>query len=125
MRGTAMGIYSTSQFLGAGLGGSIGGWSFGHYGASGVFLLCAGAAISWLLLACTIHGRPKYWANMLLSLEGFDTQRIEQLVAEMLKIRGVEDVTLRLDEAVAYLKIDSHQLNKSELQQLINHYSIP
>jgi predicted MFS family arabinose efflux permease len=124
MRGTAMGIYSTSQFLGAGLGGSIGGWCFGHYGASGVFLLCAGAAFSWLLLASTM-GKPRYWSNMLLSLQGFDAQRVDQLVAEMLKVNGVENVTLRPDESVAYLKIDSQKLNKAELQQLITHYSIP
>jgi predicted MFS family arabinose efflux permease len=30
LRGTAMGIYSTSQFLGAGLGGGIGGWSVSY-----------------------------------------------------------------------------------------------
>ncbi|CAG7857874.1 partial Inner membrane transport protein YajR, partial [biofilm metagenome] len=48
-RGTAMGIYSTSQFLGSGIGGSIGGWCYGHYGASAVFLLCAVMALTWLL----------------------------------------------------------------------------
>lgn len=50
-KGTAMGVYSTSQFLGAFIGGGFGGWLLGHSGAAGVFDGCAVAAGIWLLVA--------------------------------------------------------------------------
>jgi len=39
-----------------------------------------------------------------------------------LKIIGVEEITLRYDEAVAYLKVDNQQLNRDQLQGLITQY---
>lgn len=51
MRGTANGIYSTSQFAGAFLGGSLGGAVLSWGGISAVFVLCAGAVGLWWLLA--------------------------------------------------------------------------
>ncbi len=121
LRGTAMGVYSTSQFLGAGIGGGIGGWCYGEYGASGVFLFCAAAALSWLILSFSMKA-PRYWANLLISLEKINEQEANDFVAAMLTINGVEEITLHYDEAVAYLKVDNHQLDRNELQGLINQY---
>ena len=50
-RGTALGVYSTAQFLGAFLGGTLGGLVYGGFGIQGVFLFCAAAAALWLLVA--------------------------------------------------------------------------
>ncbi len=122
LRGTAMGIYSTCQFLGAGIGGSLGGWSYGHYGARGVFLLCAMAAFSWFLLSITMKP-PRYWANLLISLQSITEQRAEEFVVQMLKVKGIEDVTLHYQEGVAYLKVDNQQLDRHELQLLITQYT--
>ncbi len=121
LRGTAMGIYSTSQFLGAGIGGAAGGWCYGHYGAGSVFLLCAAAATSWLLLSLSMKP-PRYWANLLISLEQLSEQEANEFAAVVLKISGVEDITLHYEEAVAYLKVDNQQLDKDQLQELITRY---
>jgi predicted MFS family arabinose efflux permease len=51
MKGAALGVYSTSQFLGAFLGGVLGGGLFGRFGASGVFLMSAVAAAVWFVFA--------------------------------------------------------------------------
>ncbi len=118
LRGTAMGIYSTSQFLGAGLGGGIGGWCYGQFGAQGVFMFCALAGLSWLLLSLTMNP-PRYWANLLISLDKTSKEVAEAFVSEILKIKGVEEVTLRSEEGVAYLKVDNQQLNRDQLQNLI------
>ncbi|MEX5533418.1 MFS transporter, partial [Pseudomonas syringae] len=53
-----MGIYSTSQFLGVAIGGSMGGWVFQHVDAQAVFLLGAGIAILWLLVSLTMQEPP-------------------------------------------------------------------
>jgi len=54
-KGTAMGVYSSSQFLGAFCGGAAGGWLLGQYGPGGVFAGCAVVATSWLLLASSMQ----------------------------------------------------------------------
>lgn len=51
MRGTALGVYATAQFLGAFLGGAMGGMVYGAYGVQGVFVFCALAAGVWLVSA--------------------------------------------------------------------------
>ncbi len=50
-KGTAMGLYSSSQFLGAFVGGALGGWLLGHYQVSGVFTGGAVAILIWLVIA--------------------------------------------------------------------------
>ena len=50
-KGTALGVYSTCQFLGAFFGGALGGWLLGHFGATGLIAVCAALALTWLLLA--------------------------------------------------------------------------
>lgn len=50
LRGAAMGAYSTSQFLGAFVGGAMGGIALGRLGAGGVFLCAAALTLLWLPL---------------------------------------------------------------------------
>ncbi|WP_457676756.1 MFS transporter [Thiolapillus sp.] len=51
IRGTAMGVYSTSQFSGAFVGGLLGGWVHNHFGETAVFLMALGFILFWLALA--------------------------------------------------------------------------
>ena len=50
-KGTAMGVYASSQFLGAFIGGVSGGWLYQHYGMPSLFLTCFGLCILWLIVA--------------------------------------------------------------------------
>lgn len=122
VRGTAMGIYSTSQFLGAGLGGSMGGWFYGHFGAQSVFLLCAGLAFTWLLISLSM-APPRHWANLLISLQAIAGAKTQEFAAALVNIAGVEDVVFHDREGVAYLKVDNQQLDRQALQALIEYYS--
>jgi len=54
-KGTALGIYSSSQFFGIFVGGALGGWLQGVWGLSGVFGLCAALASLWLLVALAMR----------------------------------------------------------------------
>ena len=51
IRGTAMGVYSTSQFTGAFMGGLTGGWVHQNYGTAMVFVTSAIITLIWLLAA--------------------------------------------------------------------------
>ena len=50
-RGTAMGVYSSAQFLGIFLGGVLGGWCQGRFGLAGCFGFSLGVACLWFLSA--------------------------------------------------------------------------
>ena len=50
-KGTALGVYSTCQFLGAFAGGAVGGWVLQHASLSTLIDLCLGLAALWWLLA--------------------------------------------------------------------------
>jgi len=54
-KGTALGIYSSSQFFGIFVGGALGGWLQGVWGLSGVFGLSALLAGLWLLVAIAMR----------------------------------------------------------------------
>ena len=54
MLGLAMGIFSTSQFLGTFFGGAIGGLIFNIYDLNSVFLLTIFVAIIWWFLMITL-----------------------------------------------------------------------
>ncbi|HEX5091423.1 MAG TPA: MFS transporter [Burkholderiales bacterium] len=50
-RGTAIGVYNTTQTLGLFVGGLAGGWIAGRFGPAAVFGACAVLALGWLALA--------------------------------------------------------------------------
>lgn len=50
-RGTAIGVYNTTQTLGLFCGGLLGGWVAGRYGPVAVFGVCAALALGWLGIA--------------------------------------------------------------------------
>jgi len=114
LKGTAMGIYSSSQFMGAFLGGASGGWLYGEYGPSSVFIFSAAVAASWALIA-SFMSPPRYLANLLLSLQAVKPERGSEFSRQLLAIDGVEEVRLHFEESTAYLKVDSQRLNKNEL----------
>lgn len=57
-RGSAMGVYSTCQFLGAFCGGAVGGWTLQVSSATHLLLLCLCLVIAWLVIEVryTSHG---------------------------------------------------------------------
>ncbi|MFL1484781.1 MFS transporter [Marinobacter sp. LN3S78] len=58
-KGSAMGVYSTSQFFGAFLGGAAGGTMAGWAGVDGVFGLMVLVLLAWLVVAGTMS-TPRY-----------------------------------------------------------------
>jgi len=57
-RGAAMGVYSSSQFFGAFLGGLLGGWLHQHYSIGAVFAFCGTLTLLWFILAVTMQSPP-------------------------------------------------------------------
>lgn len=118
LKGTAMGIYSSAQFIGAFLGGAAGGWLYGEFGPASVFVFSAAIAASWALIAAFMS-TPRYLANLLLSLDNLAPERQADFSRGLLAIAGIEEVTLHLDENTAYLKVDSQRLDKEALNRFL------
>jgi predicted MFS family arabinose efflux permease len=121
LKGTAMGIYSSCQFMGAFLGGSSGGWVNGEFGVGGVFLFSAMIAASWIAVAWFMSP-PRYWSNLLLSLAGVKIEQGEHFSSQLLTIDGIEEVRLHFEEQAAYLKVDNTRLNKDELSNFLKNW---
>ena len=59
-KGTALGVYSTCQFLGAFAGGAGGGWILQHASAQALFSACAVLAMLWLWVAAPMRLEPGF-----------------------------------------------------------------
>jgi predicted MFS family arabinose efflux permease len=115
-KGTAMGFYSSSQFLGAFLGGAAGGWLLGQAGVSGVLQFCGAAALLWLVVAASMRS-PRYLTSHLLRVGVMDAQHARQLAQRLTRVRGVAEAVVIGEEGVAYLKVDKHALDEQALAE--------
>jgi MFS family permease len=114
LKGTALGAYSTCQFLGAFAGGVMGGWVHGRFGPLAVFALCAMLVALWLIFASTMN-RPLPVSTQLLRVGSLSGERAAQLTIELLAIRGVADVVIVAEDGVAYLKVNRRDLDRDAL----------
>lgn len=117
-KGTAMGIYSTSQFLGIFVGGALGGWILGHFGTHGIFIFCTLIAVAWLLVAMSMQ-QPPYLSTLILEAGPKSTQVPETLNHQLRKLPGVAEVAILTAENLVYLKIDKKIVDVNELRKLI------
>jgi MFS family permease len=113
-RGTAMGIYSSSQFLGAFLGGSLGGVVHGRFGLHGVFLFTALGALLWLLVAASMKP-PRLLTSYIHKVTVTDQADAERLSQELSGIAGVAEAVVIAAEGVAYLRVDKRVFDETAL----------
>lgn len=116
-KGTAMGVYSSSQFFGAFLGGVIGGWLHHHYADSALFIFCAALIVLWAGLALTMR-QPRYLSNHLLSIGALSQEEAGELSQRLLQIPGVAEAVVIIEDQVAYLKVDRKTLDAAALDEL-------
>lgn len=117
LKGTSMGVFSTTQFLGAFAGGVGGGWVLSHYGASAVYGLAAALVVVWLLVAAGMKS-PRTLQDYTLQLQNMDATATALLTKRLLGVNGVEDVVVIPQEKAAYLKVDNRHLDKEQLRQV-------
>ena len=114
-KGTAMGLYSSLQFLGIFAGGVIGGWANQHGGTAAVFALTAAIALAWLLAAATMK-QPSYLTTRLVAIgEGADAVT---LAARLRQVPGVAEAVVIAEEKLAYLKVDSKSFDAKMAESL-------
>jgi len=117
MKGTAMGLFSSAQFLGAFCGGLLGGLLLSGGDYASVFAWLGGLLCLWFLLALTMKA-PKYLKSKIISLEDLSPQEVERFVERATATEGVREVSVYEVDRVAYLKVDK-TFDEKDLQALL------
>lgn len=118
-KGTAMGIYSSSQFFGIFVGGLTGGYLFHHYGVQSVFIFTSVLGLLWFIIAITMK-KPQHLSSKIISIAHLsDSTNFELLHIKLRELQGVADVIIYQDEQVAYLKVDKKLLDEDAIQTLL------
>ncbi len=115
-KGTAMGVYSSSQFLGAFVGGITGGWLYGVAGIASVFMFSAFITLVWFLVAASMRN-PKYFGTHMIKVGEISEEESEQLAARLNQVTGVAEVVVIAEDGVAYLKVDNQIVDVTELEK--------
>ena len=115
-KGTAIGIYSSLQFVGTFFGAASGGWLSQHYGAPAVFGFCGALAIVWLLLSFGMRV-PRRIETRRYQLPG-DAQIVPGLMRSLAALPGVREASLS-GNGMAYLKVDSKGFDEQNVIKLL------
>nr|BET44598.1 MAG: MFS transporter [Candidatus Aschnera chinzeii] len=119
-KGTAMSIYSISQFLGVSLGGGLGGICLDLY--NNIELICFISfllSICWILINYTIS--PITYCNNIRISISHNTNDFLDLQKKLINLNGVKDVLLDRKNYYAYLKIDKNITNIKIINNFIKH----
>jgi MFS family permease len=114
-KGTALGLYSSSQFLGIFVGGIVGGLAHQHGGSAGVFALTAAVALLWLLAAVTM-AQPSYLTTRLVPIADGKAGDADSLAARLRQVPGVAEAVVIAEEKLAYLKVDSKSFDPAKAE---------
>lgn len=113
-KGTALGVYSTAQFLGAFAGGALGGLLLAKGGMALLFGVSMVSILVWWLIAATMTPPPHLLTRMV-NLGNIDEQQVGELTARFLQLEGVAEAVLVPADGIAYLKVDSRQFSADAL----------
>ncbi len=105
MKGTAMGLFSSAQFLGAFIGGVIGGLLLASPSYSYGFLVLASLLLVWWIVAVFME-TPQRVASRVVSLKDMEQEAVELFLNRASSIKGVQEVSVYTEDRVAYLKVE-------------------
>lgn len=118
VKGSVMGVYSSSQFLGAFVGGIVGGYIASQYGEQTIFLVMAIVTLIWLAVSFGMQPLKKSKSfSFATSITG--EEEAEQMAEQLINMPGVIEATLVHTEAVAYLKVDEKTVDLLAVKALL------
>ena len=119
-KGTAIGVFNTSQFFGAFVGGALGGFLYQpeaqNYGL--VFWVVAAMLVAWWIVALFME-QPPYLSTVVLRAEVNSDEEAKSVEAKLLALQGVEEAVVVPAEQVAYCKVDKKVFDKDAMQAVL------
>lgn len=122
-KGTAMGVYNTSQSLGIFVGGAMGGYLSHAVSFASVFIFCGVMMFLWLLLAFSMRPPLAVRTKMYTMDEAAGEMSVERangVKSELAKLAGVIEAAVLPQEYTVILKIDkSHHWDDAQVYKLL------
>ena len=117
-KGTAMGIYSSVQFLGAFFGAAAGGALMQYIGGDAVFLFAIVLLFLWLIVASGMTP-PAAVSTKMYHLDDMSIEQGVLLQKQLAQLSGVREVMVVSAENIACLKVDMKGFDKEAVEQLV------
>jgi predicted MFS family arabinose efflux permease len=117
-RGSALGVFTSIQFLGTFLGAAAGGWVYGRWGMSGIMVMNAGLVAVWLVLAWSMTV-PAALSTREYAIPVLDAARARGLAARLRVLPGVHEASVPAGENLARLRVDSAGFDEENVRRLI------
>jgi MFS family permease len=114
-KGSAMGIYSSMQFFGAFVGGSVGGWLLQDYGSGILFVGMGALVLIWALIILQ-SSAPRYHTSVRLpTSQAFSESRL----TELKQLPGVAEAQYFQEENAIYLKVSADVFERDNALAII------
>lgn len=117
-KGTAIGVYSSTQFLGAFVGAAVGGYLFEYHGSNALYIFCGSLLLIWLILATTMQA-PAAVRSRMYHVQEMDIDQSKKLSQELATLSGVYEALVLADEGIAYLKVDMKGFDEEGVIKLL------
>lgn len=115
-KGTAMGIYSTAQFLGIFAGGASAGFIYQWNGNEGIFLVNMLMSALWFVLAFSMENATRL--NLVIPYNEAQVNK-KQVQEQLIQLEGVEQVHFAVEEEVIYLQLNKGLYLKGSAEALL------
>ena len=117
-KGTAMGVYSSVQFLGAFFGAAMGGLLMQKVGGNAVLIFAIVLLLLWLLVAATMRP-PGAVRTKMYHLPEMDAQAGVALQQRLAQLQGVREVMVVAAEKMACLKVEMSGFDETAVANLV------
>ena len=114
-----MGIYSTYQFLGAFIGGIVGGLSYKLLGSSGLFLGLAVLMVIWFLLSLGMHN-PSKIRTFTFKADIKDEHQAGSLIDTLVVLEGALEVVAIIEEQTVYIKANTQIFQQQQAKHILS-----
>lgn len=117
-KGTAMGVYSSVQFLGAFFGAAVGGALMQYAGHNAVFIFAIILLFVWLIVVSGMQALAVVRTKMyhLEEMSDADGAKLQQQLA---KLQGVREALVVAAECMACLKVDMQGFDEETVERLV------
>jgi predicted MFS family arabinose efflux permease len=117
-KGTAMGVFSSVQFLGAFFGSAMGGLLMQLYGGDAVLFFAIFMLLLWLAVASTMRA-PRALMTKIYHLPELGEDAARTMQQSLAQLRGVSEVLVVANEQIALLKVEISGFDEDAVEYLV------
>lgn len=119
LKGTAMGVYNTTQSLGVFAGGMAGNRLYEGFGHGGVLAFCCVLTLAWLLTAARAPA-PLPVKNVMMAVPENWRNRLDELQTRIQAAAGVQAVSFSGDNQTVFIKALQAHFDEAQVKQILS-----